>query len=126
MGKEECEREAAEKQQKLFVLSKNGRGNGESDGKKQHWQIYYFTSSLKTFIRLKCFQQKVIIIFHDVRLKHRREENENEIRVKSRFFVSNLLRSRQRCHMAYKLSSLSFHEQFHICVQFVRRVVVDC
>lgn len=51
---------------------------------QEHRPIYYFTSSL---IRLKCFQQKVIIIFHDARLlksdgrKREKKNFENEIRV---------------------------------------------
>lgn len=49
--------------------------------------IYYFTSSLNIFIGLKCFQQKVIIIFHrDAPLK-------SDGRSAQKKSESNLLRS---------------------------------
>lgn len=41
--------------------------NGRKSGRETTLAIYSFTSSLNTFIRLKCSRQKVIIIFHDAR-----------------------------------------------------------
>lgn len=57
-GKNECEREkGAARQQKNYSLYPKMVGEAEQRATTT-LAIYYFTSSLNTFIRLKCFRQK--------------------------------------------------------------------